>query len=104
MKAILALEDGTWYEGNAAGATGAVGYDSGRDFAAIHAVSESGDRFRGDRSRRGGLQHQHDGVSGNPDRPFVCRTDRDDDLPADSATTASHRPMSNRPDREWPAS
>ena len=40
MKAILALEDGTWYEGNAAGATGAVGYDSGRDFAAIHAVSD----------------------------------------------------------------
>ena len=58
MKAILALENGIWYEG------------------------EVGRRAGGDR-RRSRLQHQHDRLSGNPDRPVVLRPDRHDDVARD---------------------
>ena len=40
MKAILALEDGTWYEGNAAGATGAGDHDEGGSPAAVRTASD----------------------------------------------------------------
>ncbi len=40
MKAILALEDGTWYEGDAVGATGGGAYDGDRNVAAITVASD----------------------------------------------------------------
>ncbi len=40
MKAILALEDGSWYEGSAAGATGAVGSAEDRELATVRTTSD----------------------------------------------------------------
>ena len=58
MNAVLALEDGTWFRGVAAGATG-------------------------DTRRRSRVQHEHDRLSGSADRSLLRRTDRDDDGAAD---------------------
>ncbi len=58
MNAVLALEDGTFFRGTSAGATGET-------------------------QRRSGLQHEHDRLSGSADRSVLRRTDRDDDLGAD---------------------
>ena len=58
MKAILALENGSLVRRGS-------GWSDRRD------------------RRRGGLQHQHDRLSGNPHRPVVLRTDRHDDVPGD---------------------
>ena len=40
MKAILALEDGTWYEGDAVGATGTVAYGGDTSVAAVPVASD----------------------------------------------------------------
>ena len=64
MNAILALEDGTWYQGVAAGAAGET-------------------------SGRSRVQHEHDRLSGGADRSVLCRADRHDDRRRRSATTAS---------------
>ena len=58
MEAILALEDGTWFKGVAAGADGEA---------------------RG----RGRVQHEHDRISGSADGPVVLGPDRHDDLSRD---------------------
>ena len=58
MKALIALEDGTCFEGRSAGL---AGEQEGRDR----------------------VQHEHDGLPGDPDGPVVQGADRDDDLPLD---------------------
>ena len=63
MNAVLALEDGTWFRGTAAGAAG-----------------------RG--PRRGRVQHEHDRLPGSADRSLLRRADRHDDRRRRSATTA----------------
>ena len=57
MNATLALEDGTWYRGVAAGAPGET-------------------------ARRSRVQHEHDRLSGSADRSVLRRADRHDDRAA----------------------
>ncbi len=47
--------------------------------------------------RRGRLQHEHDGLSGDPDRPVVSRPDRRDDLPDDRQLRGQRRGRRERP-------
>ena len=79
MKAILALENGIWYEGESAGAPG-------RD------------------RRRSRVQHQHDRLSGSADRPVVRRPDRHHDLPGDRQLRRRPARTSSRRRRRSPAS
>ena len=79
MNAILALEDGTWFQGVSAGAAGT-------------------------HRRRSGVQHQHDRLPGSADRSVVRRADRDDDGAADWQLRRGRAPTTSRRSRRSPAS
>ena len=79
LPALLALADGTVFRGYAIGAEGST-------------------------ERGGGVQHRHDRLSGNPDRPLVLPPDRHPDLPCTSATPVATTKTGSRAPITPPAS